>query len=212
MLLLIFSLCVVQSFAFRFGFLIEDNAGKFLGCSVAQFGIISETANNKDRYHVTNAINHFLRAMWKSKFAKNRDPGFKSVLKPIPNPSSNTAFLALSIEGEMNIYLAQIKINVFSQLDPPEYWDLVTFFKSPILFCPVPVAEALLSEPEINIKLVKAAVERPNFSNDAVSVSMIDLDSNFEVPTYYSDTATNTEGISILSKKRFPCCTSCNLL
>ena len=217
--LILYFLCFTQSNAFRFGFLIDDYSGQFDGCSVAQFGMISDTASEDDRHHLSETLNHLFRVNWKAKFSKvAMDQGFACTLKSLNKPKTWSSFHELAIEGEMNSFLALIKTQLGTQMPTPQFFDAITFFKTPVMVCPAAVADGLLRQSEVTIKLAKAAIERPHQSADPIDISLIDseFDSKFEVASYKSTgtlddflLSTREERLASLKKKQRRCTSSC---
>lgn len=201
-------------FCFRFGFLIDDYDQSFEGCSVAEFGVMSSQASERERRVISDSLNNLLRTHWKSRFIGERDPGFKCRIEPWELDDPHPKGKSFAIYGEMNEFMAKLKMTLLNQIDVDEAWDSVNFYLAPMLHCPRAIADKLPQE--VTIRLSRATVER---NSEEPSIELIDfaMDFGFEVISYDSsgtlDTVilsdTRQERLQKIRNKNRRCCSSC---
>lgn len=211
---LLILLLLKQAACFRFGYLIADYDQAFKGCSVAEFGVMSSQATEHERKVISDALNNLLRTHWKLRFVGDRDPGFKCRIEPWELKDPHPKGRSFAIYGEMNEFMAQIKLTLMNQLDVDEAWDSVNFYVVPMLHCPPAVADTLSQE--TTIKLSRATLEN---NSEEPSMEVIDLamDFGFEVISYDSsgtlETAilsdTREERLQRIRRKNRKCCRNC---
>ncbi len=204
-------LCVNEVKAFQLGYAIDDFAKKFYGCSIVQFGIVSQEASELDRQRIVESFNIFLLAQSKTKYFRcSYQTLFASTLKYSKAPQKDDAYNELEIMGELDNFLALIKRQMRTHIHPTTAWHLITFFKKPIISCPAPVAYLLLFEPEVYIKLSGAVISEQQHIN--VDPSLID--SKFGLSCEITTGDRNDSLDALISREqmkrknygRFPCC------
>lgn len=195
MLTLLLFLYLGHVFGHRFGFYIDDATGRFESCNFVQFGTVSEAATEAERLEISETFNHLFRANWKAKYIYEEDPGFESKLKPLRKLRSSDPFHEIIIEGEMNSFLALLKIQMATTLDPLPSRRHLTFYKSPMLVCSPSAAKRLLKNPEMNIKLAAVAIETVRDPSEIIDHTIIDTtcDFVFEIPRYESSGTLNED-------------------